>query len=341
MSERPTVLVTGGAGFIGANFVHHVRAERPNWDVRVLDALTYAGDRRRLEGADCQVIAGDIASDDSLSEALDGVSWMVNFAAETHVDRSLQDAEPFLRTNVVGTHRLFDAARNAGVAKAVHVSTDEVYGETHDAAFRETDPIEPRNPYSASKAGGELMVMAAWRTHEFPVCITRGVNTVGPWQHPEKAIPLFTIIAMRGQPLPLYGRGAQQRDRLYVDDHAGAILAVLERGTPGEIYNVAAGNNRDNLAVARRICERVGASEELIHFVEDRKGHDWNYALDSTKLESLGWSRQYDFDATLDATVDWYRHSPDWWEPILDGEFQEYYQRQYGERLARSEVFRG
>ena len=248
--------------------------------------------------------------------ALDDVTWLVNFAAETHVDRSLLDAEPFLRTNVTGTYRLFEAARQAGVAKAVHVSTDEVYGETRGAAFVETDPPAPRNPYSASKAAGELMVLASWQTHQFPVCITRGVNTIGPWQHPEKAVPLFTINAMRGQPLPLYGRGEQQRDRLHVEDHASAILTVLERGEPGEVYNVAADNNRDNLTVARRICERAGASQDLIHFVEDRTGHDWNYALDSSKLQALGWSRRYDFQAALDATVDWYLKAQDWWAPI-------------------------
>ncbi len=341
MSARPILLVTGGAGFIGANFVHHVRAVRPAWDVRVLDALTYAGDRRRLEGAGSDLIVGDIADTETVQSALVGASWLVNFAAETHVDRSLLDAEPFLRTNVTGTYRLFEAARQAGVAKAVHVSTDEVYGETRGAAFRETDPPAPRNPYSATKAAGDLMVLACWQTHRFPVCITRGVNTIGPWQHPEKAVPLFTINAMRGQPLPLYGRGEQQRDRLYVEDHASAILAVLERGEPGEIYNVAAGNNRDNLSVARRICEHIGAPQDLIHFVEDRAGHDWNYALDSSKLQSLGWSRRYDFAAAMDATVDWYLEAQDWWAPILDGEFQAYYQRQYGERLAGAEAFRG
>jgi dTDP-glucose 4,6-dehydratase len=341
MSAHPILLVAGGAGFIGANFVHHVRAVRPEWDVRVLDALTYAGDRRRLEGAGCDLIVGDIADTETVQSALDGVTWLVNFAAETHVDRSLLDAEPFLRTNVTGTYRLFEAARLVGVVKAVHVSTDEVYGETRGAAFVETDPPAPRNPYSASKAAGELMVLASWRTHQFPVCITRGVNTIGPWQHPEKAVPLFTINAMRGQPLPLYGRGEQQRDRLHVDDHASAILTVLERGEPGEVYNVAADNNRDNLTVARRICERAGAPQDLIHFVEDRTGHDWNYALDSAKLQSLGWSRRHDFAAALDATVDWYLEARDWWAPIVDGEFQAYYARQYAERLAGAEAFRG
>ena len=257
------------------------------------------------------------------------------------MDRSLLDAEPFLRTNVTGTYRLFEAARQAGVTRAVHVSTDEVYGETRGAAFTETDPPAPRNPYSATKAAGDLMVLAAWQTHRFPVCITRGVNTIGPWQHPEKAVPLFTINAMRGQPLPLYGRGEQQRDRLYVEDHASAILTVLQRGEPGEVYNVAAGNNRDNLSVARRICERVGAPQDLIHFVEDRTGHDWNYALDSAKLRALGWSPRYDFGAAMDATVDWYLEAQDWWAPIVDGDFQAYYERQYAQRLAGAEAFRG
>ncbi len=340
MSARPILLVAGGAGFIGANFVRHVRANRPDWQVRVLDALTYAGDRRRLDGAGCELIVGDIAHRPTAAAALQGASWLVNVAAETHVDRSLLDVEPFLHANVLGVQRLFEAARLAGVAKAVHVSTDEVYGETRGGAFRETDALAPRNPYAASKAAGDLMLLAAWQTHQFPLCITRGVNTIGPWQHPEKAVPLFTINAIRGQPLPLYGRGAQQRDRLHVDDHASAILTVLERGEPGEVYNVAADNHCDNLTVAQRICARVGAPPSLIHFVTDRTGHDWNYALDAAKLRALGWERRYDFGAALDAAVDWYLASPDWWEPILEGEFQAYYDRQYGERLAGAEAFR-
>ena len=341
MSVRPTLLVAGGAGFIGANFVRHVCEARPAWDVRVLDALTYAGDQSRLAGLGYELIVGDIADSEVVRSALDNVTWLVNFAAETHVDRSLLDAEPFLHTNVLGTHRLMNAACLAGLEKAVHVSTDEVYGETYGEAFLESSVLAPRNPYSVSKAAGDLMVLATWKTHQLPVCITRGVNTVGPWQHPEKAVPLFTINAIRGQPLPVYGRGEQQRDRLHVDDHASAILMVLESGKPGEIYNVAAGNNRDNLTVARRICERVGASPDLIQFVEDRAGHDWNYALDNSKLRSLGWSPSYDFEATLDATVDWYIESQDWWQPIVDGIFRDYYAQQYGKRLSQSEEIHG
>ena len=339
MSEDSVLVVTGGAGFIGANFVHFVRRTRPGWRVRVLDALTYAGDRNRLHGAGAEFTQGDIGDPQAVQAVLDGARWLVNFAAETHVDRSLLDAAPFLRTNLVGTHTLLQAAQAAGLAKVVQVSTDEVYGESLAGAFMETDAPAPRNPYAASKAGGELLALALHRTYGLPMCVTRGGNTVGPWQHPEKAVPLFTINALRGQPLPLYGKGDQQRDRLYVDDHCSGILTVLERGEPGETYNVGAGNNRDNLSVARAICQRVGKPESLIRFVEDRTGHDWNYALNADKLRALGWAPTFDFDATLNATVDWYQANRAWWAPIVDGEFQAYYQRQYGERLANSEAF--
>lgn len=335
------LLVTGGAGFIGANFVHYVRRTQPDWNIRVLDLLTYAGDRSRLAGADVDFIQGDIADAALAAQAVRGATWVVNFAAETHVDRSLLDAHAFLRTNVMGTYVLLRAALEAGVAKAVHVSTDEVYGETRAGQFRELDVLRPRSPYSASKAGGEMQVMALHATYQLPVCITRGVNTIGPWQHPEKAIPLFTINALRERPLPVYGRGLQQRDRLYVDDHASAVLAVLDRGVPGELYNVAAGNHRDNLTVARAILSRLDKPERLIRFVEDRPGHDWNYALDSAKLSALGWAPTFDFEQALHATVDWYVAHEAWWAPVIaSGAFRTYYARQYGERLATAEAFR-
>ena len=333
-------MVAGGAGFIGANFVHYIQRERPNWRVRVFDLLTYAGDMARLESADIEFVQGDIADSRAVADAMASATWLVNFAAETHVDRSLLDAQAFLRTNVTGTYVLLRAASDAGVQKTVHVSTDEVYGETHDRAFRETDLLNPRSPYSASKAGGEMQVFALHATQGMPVCVTRGVNTIGPWQHPEKAVPLFTINAMRDQPLPVYGRGLQQRDRLHVDDHAAAILAVLERGQSGEVYNVAAGNNRDNITVVRAILERLGKPESLIRFVEDRQGHDWNYALDSTRLRGLGWTPTHDFSSALNTTVDWYLANRPWWDRIVNGEFQAYYRQQYGERLAKSEAFR-
>ena len=340
MSSDSVLVVTGGAGFIGANFVRLVLAERPDWTVRVLDRLTYAGDRTRLADTPVDFTEGDIADTATVSNVLDGARWLVNFAAESHVDRSLVDAEPFMHTNVLGTHRLLEAARVAGLERIVHVSTDEVYGESRGGAFSETDPLAPRNPYSASKAGGDLMALALHASFDLPVCVTRAVNTIGPWQHPEKAVPLFTINALRDQPLPVYGRGSQQRDRLYVDDHCRGILTVLEEGDPGEVYNIGANNNRDNLTVARAICARLSKPESLIHFVEDRVGHDWNYALDASKLLSLDWAPQHDFTSALHTTVDWYAANEAWWAPIVDGEFQAYYQRQYGERLANSEAFR-
>ena len=339
MGSSPLLVVAGGAGFIGANFVHYVRSKRPSWHIRVLDQLTYAGDRRRLQGASIDFHKGDIADPEAAARALKNARWLVNFAAESHVDRSLMDPTDFVRTNVTGTSVLLRAAHAADLAGIVHVSTDEVYGESHGEVFRETDRLKPRSPYSASKAGGEMQVFALHATFGLPVCITRGVNTIGPWQHPEKAVPLFTINALRDEPLPLYGRGAQQRDRLHVDDHCSAILTVLERGEAGEVYNIAAGNTRDNLTVARAIVRRLGKPENLIRFVEDRVGHDWSYVLDASKLRALGWRPSYDFESALDAAVTWYTQHRGWWAPIVDGEFSDYYRAQYQDRLATSEAF--
>ena len=330
-----TILITGGAGFIGSNFVRAVRRDRPEWRIRVLDSLTYAGDKRRLAGVDADFIEGDIADPETARRAVHGARLVVNFAAESHVDRSLLDASDFMRTNVAGAYTIMRAAVDAGVEKFVQVSTDEVYGESRGRAFTERDLLNPRSPYSASKAGGEMQAFAVGVSFGLPICITRGVNTVGPWQHPEKAVPLFTINAIRNRPLPVYGRGEQRRDRLHVDDHCSAILTVLEHGEPGEIYNVSAGNNRDNLTVARAVCARLGKPESLIQFVEDRPGHDWDYVLDSTRLRGLGWAPRYDFETTLGSTVDWYAANEDWWGPLVEGEFREYYATQYGKRLRK------
>lgn len=334
--DSKTILVTGGAGFIGANFVRFFRRQMPEWNIRVLDLLTYAGDERRLIGADVEFMHGDIADPETAAKSVSGADWVVNFAAESHVDRSLLDASDFMRTNVQGAYTIMRSAADSGVGKFVHVSTDEVYGETRGRAFTENDILNPRSPYSASKAGGEMQAMAMSVSFGLPVCVTRGVNTIGPWQHPEKAVPLFTINALRDQALPVYGRGEQQRDRLHVDDHCAAILKVLERGDPGQIYNIAAGNNRDNLTVARAICGRLGKPDSLIEFVEDRPGHDWNYVLDAGKLRGLGWTPRNDFETTLNSAVDWYVENRGWWEPLLGGDFAEYYESQYGHRLRKA-----
>ena len=339
MPDNPMLVIAGGAGFIGSNFARFIAESRPDWDLRILDKLTYAGDRRRLADVNCQFLNGDIADPEVTKSAVKGARWLVNFAAETHVDRSLQDASDFLRTNVIGTFVLMQAAGKAGVERIVHVSTDEVYGESRGQAFYESDPLHPRSPYSASKSGGDLQALALHATYGLPVCITRGANTIGPWQHPEKAVPLFTINALLGHPLPVYGRGEQRRDRLHVDDHCSAILTVLEQGELGTTYNVAAGNNRDNLTVVRAILERLGQPESMIRFVADRPGHDWDYVMDASRLHALGWSPAYDFNASLNRTVDWYTEHRDWWQPILDGDFRAYYDRQYAARLHASEPY--
>ena len=339
MPNSSVLVICGGAGFIGANFARHVANARPDWQLRILDKLTYAGDRRRLEGIDHEFIEGDIADPESSTAAVAGARWLVNFAAETHVDRSLEDAEAFLRTNVTGTFVLMRAAGDAGLERIVHVSTDEVYGESHGDAFTESDILKPRSPYSASKSGGDLQALALHATYGLPVCITRGANTIGGWQHPEKAVPLFTINALLERPLPVYGRGEQRRDRLHVKDHCSAVLAVLERGTAGSIYNVAAGNNRDNLTVARAILQQLGQPESLIRFVPDRLGHDWDYIMDSSALAALGWKPAHNFESALNNTIAWYVEHRDWWEPIVNGDFKQYYERQYGERLIDSESY--
>ena len=339
MPKSPTLVIAGGAGFIGANFARHVANARPDWQLRILDKLTYAGDRRRLDGIDHEFIEGDIANPGASTAAVAGARWLVNFAAETHVDRSLEDAKAFLRTNVTGTFVLMRAAVDAGLERIVHVSTDEVYGESHGDAFTESDRLKPRSPYSASKSGGDLQALALHATYGLPVCITRGANTIGGWQHPEKAVPLFTINALLERPLPVYGRGEQRRDRLHVNDHCSAVLAVLERGKAGSIYNVAAGNNRDNLTVARAILQQLGQPESLIRFVPDRPGHDWDYIMDSSALAGLGWKPAHNFESALNSTVDWYVEHRDWWEPIVNGDFKQYYERQYGERLLDSEAY--
>ncbi|MFN2467333.1 MAG: dTDP-glucose 4,6-dehydratase [Gaiellaceae bacterium] len=324
------LLVTGGAGFIGSHFVK--RRVAAGDVVVVLDKLTYSGNRANLEGVDCDFRRGDIADADAVAEAGDGCEAAVNFAAETHVDRSILEAGDFIRTDVYGTHVLLEWARASG-ARLVHVSTDEVYGDiAQGAASREDDPLRPSSPYSASKAGGDLQVVAYVRTYGVEASITRGANTYGSRQHPEKLIPLFVTNALDGEPLPVYGDGRQRREWLHVSDHCAAIELVLQEGGAGEIYNVA-GEERENLDVIAAVLELTDADRSLVRHVDDRPGHDRRYALDSTKLRGLGWVPQRSLAEGLKETVAWYRDNRAWWEPIKSGEYREYYARQYAERL--------
>jgi dTDP-glucose 4,6-dehydratase len=324
------VLVTGGAGFIGSHFARRLAAHGD--DVVVLDKLTYSGNRANLEGAPVAFVEGDICDAEAVAEAAAGAEAVVNFAAETHVDRSILGAAEFIETDVLGTYVLLSWARDAG-ARLVQVSTDEVYGDLPEGrSSTEADPLRPSSPYSASKAGGDLQVLAAVRTFGMDACITRGANTYGPNQYPEKLIPLFVTNALDGEPLPVYGDGRQRREWLHVEDHCAAVEVVLRAGAGGEVYNVG-GEEQENLELTHRILELTGAGDDLIRHVDDRAGHDRRYSLDDSKLRALGWSPARSIEEGLADTVAWYRDHRAWWEPIKSGEYRDYYRRQYAARL--------
>jgi dTDP-glucose 4,6-dehydratase len=327
------VLVTGGAGFIGSHFARRLAAAGD--DVVVLDKLTYAGNPANLEGVDAHLVVGDIAEPDTVARAGRGCGAVVNFAAETHVDRSILSSRDLVDTNIVGVQVLLEWARGEG-ARMVHVSTDEVYGDLEvGGASREDDPLRPSNPYSAAKAGGDLQVLAYVRTYEVDALVTRGSNTYGPNQYPEKVLPLFITNALDGDPLPLYGDGRQVRDWLYVEDHCAGIDAALRGGAAGEVYNLGGGNEQENRVVAQMIVEGTGADPSLVRHVADRTGHDRRYALDSSKaLRDLGWQPLVPFADGFARTLDWYRDHREWWEPIkTSGGYRAYYEAQYAGRL--------
>jgi dTDP-glucose 4,6-dehydratase len=348
------LLVTGGAGFIGSCFVRDRLARRDGSSIVVLDKMTYAGNRANLapaetdpeQAARLSFVVGDIADAAVVAPLVAEVDAVVNFAAESHVDRSILDPEAFLRTDVMGVHILLEACRaeleraakgeRAAAPRFLQVSTDEVYGSVETGKSREGDRLEPRSPYSAAKAAGELLVRSYFVTYGLDAVVTRGSNTYGPYHHPEKLIPLFITNAIDDQQLPLYGDGLQQRDWLYVADHAGAIDHVLERGASGEVYNVPGDNERTNREVVTQLLDRLAKPWSLVRRVDDRPGHDRRYAMDDSKLAALGWKNRMPFDEGLAATVDWYRDNVEWWRSIKSGEWQQYYRRQYGARLAGS-----
>jgi dTDP-glucose 4,6-dehydratase len=327
------ILVTGGAGFIGSHFAK--RLLRAGDEVVVLDKLTYSGNRANLP-QDVEFHEGDIAEAADVARAARGCEAIVNFAAETHVDRSILTAGDFGRTEFRGTQTLLEHVRDSG-ARLVQVSTDEVYGDLEaGGSSTETDPLRPSSPYSAAKAAGDLLIPAYVRTFDVDASITRGSNTYGPHQYPEKFIPLFVTNALDGDALPLYGDGRQIRDWLFVEDHCAGIEVVLREGAAGEIYNVGGGDEQENIAVAERILALTEADRSLLRRVADREGHDRRYSLDATKLRKLGWRPQTSFEDGLRETVQWYRDRRDWWQPIKSGEYREYYARQYAERLANA-----
>jgi dTDP-glucose 4,6-dehydratase len=334
------ILVTGGAGFIGSNFVRLVLREHPNWSVVVLDKLTYAGRTENLEGIDpsrLKFVHGDICDPRAVAEAMDGCSWVFNFAAETHVDRSLfegaQHAGSFVQTNTYGVWVLLEEAKRRGIDRFVHVSTDEVYGDVPIGHSVETDPLLPRSPYAASKAGGELIARSYFVSHGVPVIITRGSNTFGPYQFPEKLIPLFVTNAIDDLPLPIYGDGLQQRDFIFAEDHARGILLCAQSGIPGEAYNIGGGNERTNRDITYGILHQLNKPEDLIKHVADRPGHDRRYSLNCDKIYALGWQPETAFEDAFRATVAWYRKHEDWWRGIKNSsDYQAYYQKNYGWR---------
>jgi dTDP-glucose 4,6-dehydratase len=329
------LLVAGGAGFIGSNYVRHRLAEHPEDTVTVYDKLTYAGRRENLQDLPpdgVELVEGDIADRDAVRAVVDGAGAVVNFAAESHVDRSIESPGEFIQTDVFGTFVLLEAARDAGI-RHLQVSTDEVYGSIEEGSFTESSPLDPSSPYSASKAGGDLIVSAFHHTYGAEALVCRASNNYGPFQHPEKLIPLCVLNALAGDPLPVYGDGMQVRNWLYVDDHCSGIDTVLERGEPGEVYNIGGPDELPNIDVVKRILELTGRDESLIEYVTDRPGHDRRYSLGSEKTEGLGWTAAVGFDEGLERTVAWYRDNEWWWEPIRSGEYREYYERQYGRAL--------
>ncbi len=337
------ILVTGGAGFIGANFVYHMLDNYPDYDILCIDALTYAGNMATLDKAlqnskfcFCKV---DIADRDSVFAVFEEhkPDIVVNFAAESHVDRSIEDPGIFLKTNVLGTQVLMDACRKYGITRYHQVSTDEVYGDLPldrpDLFFTESTPIHTSSPYSASKAAADLLVQAYHRTFKLPVTISRCSNNYGPYHFPEKLIPLMIANALNDKPLPVYGKGENIRDWLYVKDHCSAIDLIIHNGQVGEVYNIGGHNERTNLEVVKTIINELGKSEDLINYVTDRQGHDLRYAIDPTKINThLGWLPETSFDDGIKLTVKWYLDNRNWWEDIMSGEYKNYYEKMYANK---------
>lgn len=338
-----TIIITGGAGFIGSNFVFHMLREYPQDRVICLDKLTYAGNLSTLApvmGQDnFRFVKADICDRDAVYSLFEEEhpDVVVNFAAESHVDRSIENPAIFLETNIMGTAVLMDACRKYGIQRYHQVSTDEVYGdlplERPDLFFTETTPIHTSSPYSSSKASADLLVLAYHRTYGLPVTISRCSNNYGPYHFPEKLIPLMIINALHDKPLPVYGDGLNVRDWLYVEDHCRAIDLILQKGRVGEVYNVGGHNEMKNIDIVKLICKALGKPESLIHHVTDRKGHDRRYAIDPTKIhEELGWLPETKFADGIKKTIQWYLDHEDWWQPIISGEYQQYYQKMYGSR---------
>lgn len=334
------LLVTGGAGFIGSNFIHYVLETYPDWHVVNLDKLTYAGNLENLGGLTntdrYRFVKGDIADSVLVIDILSrGIDTIVNFAAESHVDRSILDATPFIHTNIHGTQILLDIARKYKTSRFLQVSTDEVYGSIEQGSFSETANLDPSSPYSASKASADLLCLAYWRTHGTPVVVTRCTNNFGPRQFPEKLIPLAITNALENKPIPVYGDGLNIRDWIYVRDHCQGICQVIEAGQPGRVYNIGTGEGRTNIDILKIILGVMGKSEGLLQYVPDRPGHDRRYAIDVARIRTeLGWKPEHDFKTAMEQTVAWYIDNEPWWRSIKSGEYRSYYDRWYNRKCA-------
>lgn len=331
------LLVTGGAGFIGSNFIRHILGKYPDYLVLNVDKLTYAGNPENLKDImghpRYRFIQGDICDEDQINELIPGMDAVINFAAETHVDRSILEPGAFIRTDVFGTFTLLEAVKSYKIPRYIQISTDEVYGSIETGAFTETSPLCPSSPYASSKAGGDLLVHSYGVTYKLPVIITRSSNNFGSYQYPEKLIPLFITNAIEDKPLPLYGDGLNVRDWIYVEDNCEAIDLVLHKGKEGEVYNIGGGNERTNIEITEKILDLLGKPRYLIQPVKDREGHDRRYALDGAKIRSLGFSPKWSFAEAMAKTVLWYSDNPQWWQKIKSGEFRKYFERAYQNKM--------
>ncbi len=332
------ILITGGLGFMGSAFIRLMLNKHPDWQIINLDKVTYAANFDNLQSVAknkrYRFIKGDIAEAKTVNRAVAGCDAIINYAAETHVDRSILDPDAFIRTDVYGTYTLLEAARKHKIKKFVQISTDEVYGDILRGRFSETDMLKPSSPYSASKAGGDMLVLGYGRTYQVPGLVTRSSNNYGPHQYPEKIIPLFVTNLLEGKKVPVYGKGNQVRDWLFVEDHARAIETVLLKGIPGQIYNIGSDCRRDitNLQLTKTILKLLGFDHFMMEYVKDRPGHDVRYAINCDKLKKLGWRPKVKFEQGIKLTVDWYRNNPEWWKKIKTGEYLKYYKRQYGKK---------
>jgi len=329
------IVVTGGAGFIGSHFIRYILKRYPSYHILNIDKLTYAGNLENLKEVENNphyaFLKEDICNRSAIEEAISGYDVIINFAAESHVDRSISTPEIFLKTDIMGTLNLLEISRLKGVKRYIQISTDEVYGSAEEGErFSEKSPLDPSSPYSASKASADLLVLSYYRTYKLPTLIIRSTNNYGPNQYPEKFIPLFITNALEDKPLPLYGDGKNVRDWLFVLDNCKGIDIILHKGKEGEIYNIAGENERENIFIARKILEYLGKQDSLIKFVKDRPGHDRRYSISCEKVKKLGWSPEVSLEEGLRMTVDWYKNNQDWWKKIKSGEFLEYYRKHYG-----------